>query len=78
MESNVEVCSIARNGGQLPASPVMTLAEAAAYLHATVAWVRQQLYSGALSYQRIGKKHVVKRSEVEQLLARNWRRTSQQ
>ena len=77
METNVEVSAIVRNGAQMPLSPLMTLREVATYCSATLPWVRQQLYKGTLSYQRIGKRFVCKRSEVEQLLARGWHRTSQ-
>lgn len=55
-------------------SPAMDLKEAAIFLHASVKWVRQQVYSGRLSYQRIGKKHCVPRREVERLLESSWLR----
>jgi excisionase family DNA binding protein len=55
-------------------SPAMDLKQAAIYLNSSVKWVRQQVYAGRLSYQRIGKKHCVPRREVENLLESGWRR----
>lgn len=57
-----------------PQSPVMDLKQAAEYMHATVPGVRALIYKGILSYQRVGKKHVVPRREVEQHVERSWRR----
>jgi len=55
-------------------SPAMTLPEAARFLNATVNAVRTMIYRGQLSYQRVGKRHVVRRDEVEAVLNRGWRR----
>lgn len=55
-------------------SPAMSLQEAATYLNSTIRWVRQQIYAGRLSYQQVGKKHMVRRDEVARLLENGWRR----
>lgn len=57
-------------------SPAMTLREAALYLSCTTSWVRILINRGELSYQQQGKRFVVPRLEVEQLLERGWRRLS--
>jgi excisionase family DNA binding protein len=53
--------------------PVVTVREAAAYLGASPNHVFTLIHSGALPYQRMGKRFVLPRTAVEQLLQRGWK-----
>jgi len=55
-------------------SPLMDLKEAARFLGTPVYTVRQMVYAGTLAYQKLGKRFVVKRAEVEAVISRGWRR----
>ncbi len=72
MATMVEVLANGRNVA--PTSPVMTLKEAAVFLHVGVGWVRQRVYAGDLPYQILGGRYTILRTEVEAFLKRGWRR----
>jgi excisionase family DNA binding protein len=52
--------------------PVWTVREAAAYLGSSRNHVFTLIHSGALPFQRMGKRFVLPRAAVEQLLQRGW------
>ena len=55
------------------ASPVLTIPEAAVFAHASVPAIRKLISSGALAYQRLGKRFLVRRADLEQVLEQGWR-----
>jgi excisionase family DNA binding protein len=55
-------------------SPVFTLPQAAQYLSVPTYAIRLLVRRGKLRYQRIGKRFVVPRADVESLLNNGWKR----
>jgi len=55
-------------------SPCLTLKEAAQLMGSTVHYVRTLVWSGQVSFQRHGKRFVVPKSEILELIDRGWRR----
>jgi excisionase family DNA binding protein len=58
-------------------SPAITLCEAAMLMASTVHHVRTLVWSGQLSFQRAGKRFVVPRDEVLELIDAGWRRNGE-
>jgi excisionase family DNA binding protein len=55
-------------------SPVMTLAEAAELLRSPVYTVRDLIWSGQLAYQKVGRRFLVSRRELVELIESGWKR----
>jgi excisionase family DNA binding protein len=55
-------------------SPLLTIPEAAKFLHAPIYTVRLLIRRGKLRHQRIGKRFVVPRADVEAHLESGWKR----
>jgi excisionase family DNA binding protein len=63
VSSNVEV-----------SSPLLTVPEAAKFLRAPIYSVRLLIRRGKLRYQRVGKRFVLPRADVEAYLENGWKR----
>lgn len=55
-------------------SPVMSVREVADFLRSTRSAVFGLIHDGALEYQRVGRRFIVSRASVEELLASRWQR----
>jgi excisionase family DNA binding protein len=55
-------------------SPVLTVLEVAEFLKVPASTVRLKIRRGEFSYQKIGKRFLLKRSEVETHLDKGWQR----
>ena len=55
-------------------SPALTVKEAAVFAHVPPNRIRDLISAGELSYQAQGKRFLVLRKDLEELLARGWRR----
>jgi excisionase family DNA binding protein len=60
-------------GEQSETSPALTVREAAQYLKCARAHVFRLIHSGVLPFQKMGKRFVVPREGVEELLSHGWR-----
>lgn len=55
-------------------SPAMTVREAAQFMRSTQSAVFGLIHDGSLEYQRVGRRFIVSRASVEELLASRWQR----
>lgn len=55
-------------------SPCMSVKECADYLRSTRSAIFGLIHDGSLEYQRVGRRFVVSRASVEELVASRWQR----
>ena len=57
-----------------PESPALTVKQAAAFLNCKRSHVFKLIHSGQVDFQRLGDHFVVRRDQIERLLAVGWKR----